>query len=228
MKKAVQIVGLPLIGVKEGIECGIVSELIIDPATKKVCYLVVDSTKGCFGLKVLALDKVLGIGNDFITTLTLEDVKDLWSTKEAIKMSSSSKFMIGARVITKEGNIVGVVDEFSFDESNGDIEELSLKDDEQKIIGRQILAISADQVFIDFEAQENQVLEVHASTDAEPAQTSEFEDEQKNYLLGKVIVTDIIDDDGSTLVGAGTIVDEGIIQLITSRDRLIDLTLSVD
>lgn len=153
MKKSGEIVNLPLMGIREGKEIGKVCELIIDSQSKKVRYLVIDLGEGCLGFKVIDLADITGIGTDYVTAKTLEDVETLWDCYDTVKeLSFSSRYLGGARVISCEGNFIGTVKEFSIDTETGDIINIELnesKNGSPNLLGEKIVALAKNQVFVD-------------------------------------------------------------------------------
>ena len=62
MKKAKDIVGLPIISISDGIEVGRVKTVIINAEKGAVDYVVVDSGIQVLSAKVIPTENVLGIG----------------------------------------------------------------------------------------------------------------------------------------------------------------------
>lgn len=249
MKKASQVIGLQLMGISEGATGGKAVDFMIDTVTKKVRYIVVQSGKGYFAYSALPVNEVVGVGDDYIITSTLDNIEE----KDDITLEGDGFFMLGTGVISCEGNSLGKVKDFSFDEKEGTIETIEL-DNGKKIAGEKMVTLS-ELAFVDeagsaepaqeavvydalseepvalveevieeevFPAQEEVVEEVAVE---EP---SAFELEQREFLLGRTVVTDVADDDGTVLAEAGTVLTDEIIDAVGKAGKILDLTLSVE
>ena len=109
--------------------------------------------------------------------------------------------------------------DFDFDEKSGEIASLQL-DSDTEIKGKEILTISGDLMFLSDEITFEEKKEDKGSTD--------YEKEQRQYLLGKTVQTDILDSSGKTLVAKGTKITDAVIDK-AKKDRLItELTMNVE
>lgn len=221
MKKSSQVVGLPLMGVKEGTADGSAIDFMIDASTKKVCYIILQGSNGYFGNSALPVREVMGVGNDYIITSTLGNVKELTQLKE---LKESGFFILGTRVISCTGDALGAVADFSFDEKEGTIETIEL-DNDTVIAGDKIISFSGDLVFVDEAGSVDIPAEPVEETPVEP---TAFETEQREFLLGRTVVTDVTAEDGTVLAAAGTVLTEEIISKVDEAGKTLDLTLSVE
>ena len=121
MKKAHDIVGLPLISVEEAKELGQIREILIDPLEASVKYLMVMDDKWYFGAKIIPFDKVLSIGQDAITIRKADDLIMLSQVQDAIELAEKDIKIIGARVFTEKGENLGMVLEYYVNQDNGKI-----------------------------------------------------------------------------------------------------------
>ena len=80
MKKTTQLLGLPIMGIKEGMQKGIVTDFMIDANTKKVMYLILREGKSYF-FSVVKVEDIFGVGENFVTTPTIENIKALGNTE---------------------------------------------------------------------------------------------------------------------------------------------------
>ncbi|MEG2625048.1 MAG: PRC-barrel domain-containing protein [Christensenella sp.] len=226
MKKLSQVIGLKLMGIKEGVEVGNAVDLMIDTATKKVCYVVVQESKGYFGYAALPVKDISGIGKDYIMTGTLESVKKLTQLKDAVGVDDDGFFMVGTRVISCDGNSLGTVLDFSFEETTGDIDTVMLDNDTQ-IAGDKIITLSKELVFVS-ETGSAAIAQETDEPQAEEQESSAFEIEQRDFLLGRTAVSAVTADDGTLLVPKGTVITEEVISLVDAAGKLLELTLSVE
>ncbi len=235
MKKFSDVIGLPLLGILEGQELGKVSELIVDARKRQVKFVVIDLGEGCLGLRLVDLNEVTGIGADFVTVRTLADVTPLWEFDEStLETCFSSKYLIGAKVIACEGNLLGEISELTMDELSGEIKEVNIVNSgstDLVLSGDKIVAFSKNQVFVDMDGEKISPLATRPAA-AAPARKSskenQFELEQRQYLLGRIVSANVLDDDDKILIRKGSKVTNELIDLAKSANRLMDLTLNVD
>ncbi len=148
MEKLSRIVGLRLLAIKEGKECGKVREVVIDPNAKCVQYFVLDTGKGCFGLQAIATDKVAGTGRDFCTTQSTDAISELWACEGAMALAYSDTDVIGARVVSNIGDVIGNIADFEFNAANGNIE-FYIMEDGQQLARDTVVTLARGIVFVD-------------------------------------------------------------------------------
>lgn len=254
MKSNVEIIGLPLMGIQDGIDCGIVSDLIFSAEQKNVQFLVLDNGRGLFSLKALAFSKITGIGKDVITTQSSSDIKPLWEDKEAISLGFTSANILNARIISNEGNVVGRVSEFFLDEKTGAIEQLQA-DNGTVIPGENVLTLASGSVFTsgtipDYLPRRTTVKHQEPASvpppsvaapapalkephkprelkNSDPSLSGLFQKRQIEYLIGREITKDIKGKNGKTLAKSGDIVTEELVMQVKDEGRMPELTLNV-
>ena len=249
MKSNVEVIGLPLMGIQDGVECGVVSDLIFSIEQKNVQYLVLDTGRGLFGLNILAFSKVAGIGKDILTTQSGLEIKPLWEDQEAIALGFTTENLMNARVISNDGNIAGRVTEFFIDEKSGAIEQLVL-DGSAIVAGEDILTLAVGSVFTSGIARtmapirslpkkaqvEEAIVEKSQKPGGKPDQkpvpgdpslSGLFQKRQLEYLIGREVTKDIKAKGGKTLAKAGDVVTEEMVLKIKEEGRMPELTLNV-
>ncbi len=241
MKSNVEVIGLPLMGIQDGSECGVVSDLIFSIEQKNVQYVVLDNGRGLFGLKILPFSKVAGIGKDILTAQSGLEIKPLWEDKEAIALGFTSENLLNARVISHDGNIAGRVTELFFDEKSGAIEQLVL-DNGARVAGEDILTLAVGSVFTSENAisppearvekapAKERAAEKRAAPSAkqsDPSLSGLFQKRQLEYLIGREVTKDIKAKGGKTLARSGDVVTEEIVLRIKEEGRMPELTLNV-
>lgn len=212
MKKGLQIIGMPVMGIKEGLQCGIARGFEVDPKTKKVSSLILEGDKNEFDFRILKREDVASVGKDFIITKTVENLKDMGPARELI-------LLLGMKCVSGAGDLIGSVQDFDFNEKSGEVASLKL-DSGEEIAGKEMLTISNDFMFlsndISFEEEGK-----------EPA-LSAYDKEQRDYLMGKTVGTDIAKDGGKVLIEKGTKITEDVIDKARKAGLLTELTMSVD
>jgi sporulation protein YlmC with PRC-barrel domain len=212
VKKGLQIIGMPVVGIKEGIECGTVKGFAVDAQSKKISSVILKGDKNEFDLRMLKVTDILNAGKDFIVTKTSKNVKDMGYGGDLL-------VLLGMKCVSGTGDVIGKVKDFDFDEKSGEIASLQL-DSDTEIEGKEILTISGELMFLSNE--------ITFEEKNEEAESSDYEKEQRQYLLGKTVQTDILDSKGKTLIEKGTKITDAVIEK-AKKDRLItEMTMNVE
>ena len=119
MKKANNILQVPIIAIAEGEELGIVEDLIIDSENGKVEYLIVNDVEWYLGAKLISFENIKGIGVDVITTDKKSNLKKFSEYENAIDFAKKGIKIIGTKIYTETGVFVGQIDEIVIDENDG-------------------------------------------------------------------------------------------------------------
>ena len=245
MKRASEVLGLKVLGIKEGLENGIAQDLMIDPEDKKVEYLILKTNQG-YGFKAIRIEDITGIGGDYIMTHTVENAKKMYESKEILEDIEKGFFILGTTVLASTGDIAGHVEDFSFDEKDGSIVTLYLEN-QSEFDGTKIVTMAGKMVFVDpqgvemfqreeqpKEPEEQQTgLEEPQEPEADTAEVQQkpdhfFESETLRFLFGKTVKETVSSEAGSLTIEAGTVLDETILrQAVQHSDILLSLTMSV-
>ena len=233
MKKASEVLGLKVLGIREGIENGIAQDFMIDPESKKVEYLILKTNQG-YGFTAIKVEDITGIGSDYIMTNTVENAKKMYESKEILKEIEKGFFILGTTVLASTGDVAGQVEDFSFDETNGKIGTLYL-DNQVEFDGSKIVTMAGKMVFVDpqgaefFRAErEEKITRIQDEERADEAQGNTFENESMQFLLGKTVKQTVTNSDGSLVIAEGTVLGEEILQkAATDNDMLLTLTMNV-
>lgn len=119
MKKANDILRVPIIAIAEGEELGRVEDLIIDSENGKVEYLIVNDVEWYLGAKLISFENIKGIGVDVITTDKKSNLKKFSEYENAIDFAKKGIKIIGTKIYTETGVFVGQIDEIVIDENDG-------------------------------------------------------------------------------------------------------------
>ena len=206
MKSSSQVTGLPLMGVQEGMEFGTVQDIVIDPQTKRVQSLILRGAKNEYDYRELKLSDIIGIGKDYVITQTIENAV-------AMGLSNAGMALLNIRCIASSGDVLGNVKDFVFDEKTGVINSVQL-DTGAEIPGESIMALSNNLLFVTAAEQENNAV-------------SSLEQEQQEYMLGRVVKNDIRDQSGQVIIEKGTVVTADVIRIAEAAGVIIDLTLEL-
>lgn len=239
MKKSQDIVGLPVFSVVDGKEIGQVKDLVINPEEGAIEFLLVNGGNWYVGARVLPFRAVLGIGQHAVTT---ESDGQLTSVNESANASALLQRGIkvkGTKVLTRKGNLVGVVSEYEVDENNGKVTSLEFKNLEGSselglIKASQVLTFGKDVLVVDERIDKPAGSEVSPtisvfSKSGEPSPKDSdaarlFVEKQKQYLLGKMVTRDVKDDSGKVLISEGTTIDDLVLQTAELSGKLVELS----
>lgn len=118
MKKTQEIIGLPVISISGGMEIGRVKGIIINADEGAVDYVIIDSGAQSLITRIISADSITGIGEYALTIESEDDVKDINQVPGAVELLNKDVKIIGTKVITKKGRLIGEVIEFYIDEDN--------------------------------------------------------------------------------------------------------------
>jgi len=121
LRKSKQFQGMPVISLEEGQQIGSIKGLVVNPALKNVAALIIE-LKGWLGeQKFIPFNKVHRIGEDAVTIAKSNRVEKGTGLPEILRLFKERAKIIGTRLITENGTILGVVEEFYVDLQTGDI-----------------------------------------------------------------------------------------------------------
>lgn len=239
-----EIEGLPLICVREGIECGRVRDLLVDCSEGKVHSLIIEDEEWYLGAKLLPFDKVLGMGRHAVITETRENILPFSQVKEAPDLIRRGMGLIGARVYTQNGEYIGNVKEYYFNEGDGRVVKCELIRENQErfeldaaqivTYGKGILVVRNGVSKTAADESKGLPQEVYKSAgDADDEQfkdkgSSLFEQKQRRFLIGKKVTKRIISESGELLAAEGDIVTEELIDKVKAGGKLVELTMNIE
>lgn len=146
MKKSSEVLGLKVIGIREGIENGIAQDFMIDTESKKIKYLILKSSSG-YGFRVMNVTDVEAIGADYIITGSVENAINIYESKEIMEEIEKGFFILGTTVLSSSGNIIGTVSDFTFEEKTGEMDRIMLNDGHE-FAASNIATLAGKMVFI--------------------------------------------------------------------------------
>ncbi len=233
MKAMHEVEGLPVICVREGIECGRVREMLINCCEGKIQYLIIEDEEWYLGAKLLPFDEVLGIGPHAVIAESRENVLPFLQVEEAHALIKQGLGLKGARVYTQKGEYMGNVKEYYFDEKDGRIIKCELDAENQgsfelnasQIVtyGKGIVVVSngVNQAAADISDEVPQEV-------SKPAGSSLFEQKQRRFLFGKRVTKRIVSEDGELLAAEGDIVTDELIDKVKAGGKLVELTMNIE
>ena len=121
MRKSKQFISMPVISLEEGQRMGNIKELVVNSAEKKVVALAVEQ-KGLFReQKYIPYSKVRSVGDDVVTVNQTTSAKKSGSLPEIITLVKEKNNISGTRIVTENGTLLGVVDDYFVNLASGEI-----------------------------------------------------------------------------------------------------------
>lgn len=126
MKPSRKFLSLPIISLREGQQIGYVKSLILNAQEKAVAALVIDP-KGFFkDQRIIPYAKVVSVGEDAITIDKESYVEKSASLPEILDLLKEKLGIIGTKVVTESGKILGVAEEYFVNPDTGQVTHLEI------------------------------------------------------------------------------------------------------
>jgi len=119
--RSAEIKGLAVFSIADGKEIGKVRDLLINAEKKTVDYLVVDIPNWYFGSYVIPISQAEGIGTDAVMVAREDTIKKLNDEPAGISLVEQGITLIGNRVLTQKGRIIGKISEYHVNEETGQV-----------------------------------------------------------------------------------------------------------
>ncbi|EGW36141.1 PRC-barrel domain-containing protein [Desulfosporosinus sp. OT] len=151
MKPTREIIGLRIISISDGIQVGVVKDLVLNPQGKTLDFIIIDQPTDYLGAKVIAFKDVLGLGEFAITIPHPGVIQDVAQNIEAQNLLKQDTRVLGTQVLTKKGQLIGEVKEVLIDEETGLIAAcLFESDDETHEVGaEQIITLGKELLIVE-------------------------------------------------------------------------------
>lgn len=256
MKQSQQLIGMPIISIMDGKEIGKVKSLLINPDVGAVDFFIVHNDQWTLGIKVLPFRHVKGLGDYAIMTESESSVIDLSEDALAGELRTKSIQIIGSRVITTAGRLLGQITEYYVSDRSGKIEGclVEIEGEQPKVLGKDFIItigkeiiIASDEGVANLRSQDEfkngmaeraeKLEEMQESRpqslSAVPVQSTYkeqilgFKDELN--LTGKKLTTDLYDERGELILPEGEVVTKEVVERVKSmgRNKLVELTLKI-
>lgn len=121
MKPTKEIIGLRIISILDGTQVGVVKDFVLNPQGKTLDFMIVDQPTDIFGAKVIAFADILGLGEFAITIPHPGVIQDVTQNIDAQNLLKQDTRVLGTKVLTKKGQLIGEVTEILIDEETGRI-----------------------------------------------------------------------------------------------------------
>ena len=118
MKKLSDIIGLRIVTINDGLEIGIIRSVIINSAKGRIEYFATEKGISLLKAKIADARYVEGIGDYALTIKSKDDVLDINSVPEALELVYQGVELIGNRVISRKGKLLGEAVDLIIDEED--------------------------------------------------------------------------------------------------------------
>lgn len=216
MKSTNFISRLSIVSIDEGEQLVQAKHILVGRNSKKVEFLNVGGLSEPVVPLILAFKDIIGIGNDYIVIQSNKSIKKLYESQEFIAGSADCLILYGTTVLSSAGDVLGRVKDYAIDEKSGAIVALTL-DNDTEVQGASILSLAEKFIL--------------ALPDGAPAPASGVPAEEVNetldFLLGKVVKSDVVSEDGAVTIQSGTVLTQELISVAERHDIMLALTMSV-
>ncbi len=245
MKPTKVIIGLRVISISDGTQVGVVKDLVLNPQGKSLDFMIIDQPSDYFGAKVIPFADILGLGEFAITIPHPGVIQDVSQNTEVQNLLKQDIRVLGTKVLTKKGQLIGEVKEIIIDEETGHIvaclfeSEGQMKEVETENIitlGKELLIIEGEPTLSNqknFEVNDETLTQTQSPnispgvTEEEPIEQETdfnlFEQRQLQYFIGKKVERDIVLDNTEVL-RVGEYITPEMVTHITTRKTLMEVT----
>jgi len=253
VKSSQQILRLPVLSIEEGKQIGEVRHLVLNPQQGKIDFILVEDKTWYFGLKAMAFNAIQGIGEFALTVAGRSSLSVLSECAGLIDLLENNICLSGIKVLSKKGRLVGSISEYFINDNTGDIIGCQLIPvNSEKPAGmipkKLILTYGCDFLVVEEGVEEKLVAELQEENIADnwenstktkdtaavpaigkqPAEAlKHFEEQQRQYLLGRKVTMRIVADNGEVVAEDGETITDEIIERAKAADRYIQLTMNI-
>lgn len=129
MKKAKELLDLPIIHITEGNQIGTIRDLIIDPNELSVEFFIVGQDDWQVSMKALHYKNVIGVGDYAVIIEGEQPFTELRDIPLLYKKGNLN----GTQVVTTGGEFAGRIVDYYFNEENGQLESLLINSSNQEV-----------------------------------------------------------------------------------------------
>jgi uncharacterized protein YrrD len=250
VKTSKEIIGLPVFSIAEVLNLGDIKDLLINPDSGTVDYVVVAPQNTIKENGLIPFANVVGIGEDALTVRTQDKMIPFSTDENALTLLDRNVKVIGTKIMTEKGTITGTICELLIDDDNGNIVGCEwVPNGEEQAAGyipaQYVITYGRDLIIVDKDfkqyvtktitsspadvpvVEQNNEIEVIDEPEVENGDPLKFfADKQHEYLVGRKLTADIIADNGEVIAKEGDTVTPEIIEQAMAADKYIELTLN--
>ena len=235
MKKGFSLLGLPVIAIKEGKEVGRVMDLLVNPRSLKLEFFLVGRQSKYIDLRLLDFLKGVGLGEYAVTTENEQELHQIDEVPAVRSCLEASIDIMDKMVLTRSGNLEGVIEDIFIDEPSGAIVQLDYKNlrnnmQLQSIASQDIISLGQDVLIIKERQQvqgkgRSSVTALTTPSSSHKKQGAVlFKQKQRQFLMGKEVQKDIKDHKNQVIIPKGTVVTGEVLDVAEGHDRFVELT----
>jgi uncharacterized protein YrrD len=166
MKPTKEIIGLRIISISDGTQVGVVKDIVINPQMKSLDFMIIDQAADYFGAKVIAFADILGLGEFAVTVPHPGVIQDVAQNIEAQNLLKQDIRVLGTKVLTKKGQLIGEVKEILIDAETGHIFACLYENDDQmhEVRVEQVITLGKELLIVEGEptAQDQRIMETRS------------------------------------------------------------------
>ncbi len=125
-RKIRQMTGMPVISLESGAVLGKVKGAVVSPDERRITALVLEGKGLAKDQRVIPFERIRSVGEHAVTVERGGSVERAANLPAIARLMKDAPALLGAQVITEEGNLLGTVEGYSFNPSNGQIVSLEL------------------------------------------------------------------------------------------------------
>lgn len=231
-----------VISIEDRKPVGSIKDLCVDCDRSAVSHYVVGDAS-LASLRLLPCDKVIGVGNSFVT-IGSEAVLLSPENRASKRLIEEGSRLVGTEVYSRMGDRVGSVSGYEFDTKTGRITRIDTNEG-SSYVAEQVLFMSPDHVFVsdggveaalapDAKAEkpgEREQQPAKGSEPSEPAKPGKTADESqalRELLIGGKATEDVVSKDGKFTLAKGSVITEDVFKDAQEHEAVLLLTMSVD
>lgn len=123
---AMDLLDMPVFSLNEAEAIGLVKNIIIDPAEKCLLALAVDNRGWYRDVRVIPAGKIRSIGEDVINIDEKQSAKRAVNLPRIVENMHKPCSLVGSRIITDDGQVLGRVEHFFLNREGGAISRLQV------------------------------------------------------------------------------------------------------
>lgn len=152
MKASKEIKGLRIISIADGTQIGVVKDLILNPQMGSLDFFVIDQPTDYFGAKVIPFKDIVGLGEFAVMIPNPQVIQDVSQNLAAQELLKQDVEVIGTKVLTKKGSLIGEVQEYLVDEADGKISACifsGIEGNSEEVSAQQIITLGKELLIVD-------------------------------------------------------------------------------
>ncbi len=223
------LIAKPILAIRPGKLIGKVRYPIIDAGKQEVIGFVIDDDKWYMETKVILLPLVRGMGKDVVTVEDEAAVMSVTNLKAIQKQLEENIQLIGHKVITETGRVLGYIEEFSFNPTSGKIDSYKVKGLNTLMSYKDTISIGKELIVT--KEQVSNFMELSkeiVNADDDYDLNSIFEKRQMEFVMGKRLLRRLETDSGSVIATEGHVVDEATIRKAKRQGKFMELVMSIE